>query len=375
MKLKQIIGILLIILAVSPAFFLFKSLLQTKDDANDSKFKKEALFWQVLEDGKVQCNLCPNKCILAPGQWGLCKARKNIDGKLYSMVYGKVTTSHVDPIEKKPFYHFMPGRPVYSLAASGCNLDCQFCQNWDIAKRFPDDLAGNYMTPRQVIEEAGKSGSKIIAFTYNEPVVWYEYMLDIAKLAKEEGLKTVVVTSGYINQEPLKELLPYISAIKVDLKGFSDDYYQKVVGGKLQPVLETLQTLKESGVHYEIVTLLVTDKNDSEEEIKKECLWIKENLGENVPLHFSRFHPDYKMTDIPATPIETIKKARKICLDIGLKYVYTGNMPDIESSTTFCPENNKPLIIRKGYFIQENSINENGESNECPGIKIPGIWK
>lgn len=375
MGLKRIIGVIVIILCLLPILLVLKPVLKKETQFSlKTEDLKEASFWQALEDGKVQCQLCPNRCVLAEGQRGLCKARENRGGKLYSLVYGKPVTTHVDPIEKKPFYHFLPTARAYSLATTGCNLQCLYCQNWDIAQRFPEDVQSRDLSPEQVIEEALQSGAQVIAFTYNEPIVWYEYMYDIAKLAQEKGLRTVMVSNGYINPEPLKKLIPYMDAIKVDLKGFDDQYYQEVTRGRLEPVLGTLKVLRDSGIHYEIVTLLVTGKNDSEEEIKKECQWIKENLGDQVPLHFSRFSPKYKLANLPPTPEETIKKAREICLDIGLKYVYTGNIADVQGSTTFCPDNNQPLIIRKGYFISQNEIDQLGESSICP-TEIPGVWR
>jgi len=372
MKLKRIIGIVLIIVILSPLTLVFKSI-WSKSGVNQSNLKP-ALFWQALGDGKVQCQLCPNQCILSPGQRGLCKVRENQDGQLYSLVYGKQVTKQIDPIEKKPLYHFLPGAKAYSFATAGCNLSCLYCQNWDIAQRFPEDLTSRDLTPEQVVDEALKSQSQVIAFTYNEPVVWYEYMNDTAKLAKKAGLKTVMISSGYINKQPLQQLLAYLDAVKIDLKGFSDQYYQEVVGGRLEPVLDTLLTLKDSGTHYEIVTLLVTGKNDSEAEIFKQCSWIKDNLGTDVPLHFSRFHPAYKLTNLPPTPEDKVRKARQICLDLGLKYVYTGNIADDQGSTTFCPDNHQPLIVRKGYFITDNSLDDYGQSQLCPS-KIPGVWQ
>lgn len=375
MGLKRIIGVIVIILCLLPILLVLKPVLKKETQFSlKTEDLKEASFWQALEDGKVQCQLCPNRCVLAEGQRGLCKVRENRGGKLYSLVYGKPVTTHVDPIEKKPFYHFLPTARAYSLATTGCNLQCLYCQNWDIAQRFPEDVQSRDLSPEQVIEEALQSGAQVIAFTYNEPIVWYEYMYDIAKLAQEKGLRTVMVSNGYINPEPLKKLIPYMDAIKVDLKGFDDQYYQEVIRGRLEPVLETLKVLRDSGIHYEIVTLLVTGKNDSEEEIKKECQWIKENLGDQVPLHFSRFSPKYKLANLPPTPEETIKKAREICLDIGLKYVYTGNIADVQGSTTFCPDNDQPLIIRKGYFISQNEIDQLGKSSICP-TEIPGVWR
>ena len=305
----------------------------------------------------------------------MCKVRQNIGGKLYSLVYEKPVVIHLDPIEKKPFYHFLPGSRAYSLATAGCNLACKYCQNWDIAQRFPEDVKSYNMPPEKVVEEAKKSEAEVIAFTYNEPVVWYEYMYDIAQLAKKEGLKTVIVTSGYINPEPLKELLQVLDGVKIDLKGFSEEFYREVVGGKLEPVLEALKIVKESGKWLEIVNLVVPGYNDKPEEIRQMCQWIKENLGTDVPLHFSRFHPDYKLLNVPPTPPETLMKAREICLDVGLKYVYVGNLPQfVEGNTTFCPDNHKPLIVRKGFFVNENKLNKEGKSSECPS-EIPGVWK
>lgn len=332
-----------------------------------------AKYFEKLSGGMVQCHLCPNHCILAKGEIGKCKARKNINGNLYSLVYGKIAALHVDPIEKKPFFHVLPGEKAFSIATTGCNLQCKFCQNWQISQVFPWDVETKEMTPEKVIEEAIKSGSKTIAFTYNEPTIFYEYMLDIAKLAKQKGLKTLVVSSGYINPDPLKELLPYIDAYKIDFKGFSNKFYREMTNyGRVEPVLEAMKIIKESGVWLEIVNLVIPGQNDSEEDLKNLILWIKENLGTEVPLHFTRFFSDYKLLNVPPTPIETLKKARKMAMDLGLKYVYIGNVDDIEGSTTYCPESKKPAIIRKGYFVVENNLKD----GYCEtGEKIPGIWK
>lgn len=334
---------------------------------------KEASYYQKLENDAIQCQLCPNRCILGKGQRGLCKARENIEGKLYSLVYGKPVTVNIDPIEKKPFYHFLPGSKAYSLATAGCNLECQYCQNWDIAQRKPEDLESIPMTPEEVVNQAINSKAEVIAFTYNKPTVWYEYMLDIAKLAKKKGFKTVIVSSGYINQEPLKNLLHYIDAYKVDLKSFNSQTYQTLIRGNLEPVLETIKTIKKSGIWLELVHLVVPGYTDDLDEIKQMCVWIKDNLGEEVPLHFSRFWPKYKLLNLPPTPEETLKKARKICLDLGLKYVYTGNIDDPEGSTTYCPNNQKTIIKRQGFFVLENLVDSEGNAPNCQ-TKIAGVW-
>jgi pyruvate formate lyase activating enzyme len=334
----------------------------------------EAKFWKVLAGGRVQCELCPNRCILAEGQRGVCKVRENIGGKLYSLVYGKPVAVHVDPIEKKPFYHFLPGSQAYSLATVGCNLACKYCQNWDISQRFPEDVKSMDKSPEEVVEEAKKKGAEVIAFTYNEPTVWYEYMYDIAKLARQKGLRTVLVSSGYINPEPFKELLEVLDAARIDLKGFNENFYNEIVGGQLEPVLESLKIAHQSGTWLEIIALIVPGYNDNEEEIREMCEWIKENLNENVPLHFLRFRSEYKMQNVPSTPPETLKKAREICQEVGLNYVYTGNLSEyIEGNTTLCPDNGQPLIVRKGFFVTENKIDQTGKSSDCP-IKIPGVW-
>lgn len=369
---KSLLGLSIIVFGIAISIFIISKGLSQKPSPAGETFH-EASFYESLEGNRVQCQLCPNRCILAKGQRGICGARENQNGKLVSLIYGKVSISAVDPIEKKPFYHFLPGSKAYSISTVGCNLDCQYCQNWDIAHRQPEDVQTTKMTPEQVVEDAIKSGSPVIAFTYNEPAVWYEYMLDIAKLAKQKGLKTVIVTSGYINQEPLKQLLPYLDAVKIDFKSINQQTYQTLIRGNLQPVLDSIKTVHQSGKWLELVHLIVPGWTDNLDEIKKLCQWTKENVGPDVPLHLSRFYPNYKLLNLPPTPEKTLKDARKICLDLGLKYVYTGNIDDPEGSATYCPDNQKPLIKRKGYFIQENLIDPSGFAKDCPS-KIPGVW-
>lgn len=331
-----------------------------------------ARYWESLGNKILQCKLCPHFCTLKDGQIGFCKARKNIDGKLYSMVYGKASSIHVDPIEKKPLYHFLPGSGVYSLSTTGCNLQCKFCQNWQISQVFPWDLESKPMTPAEIVEAALKSGSKSIAYTYNEPTISAEYMIDIATLARKKGLKNVVVSAGYINPEPLKDILKVVDAYKIDLKGFDEKFYHELTSAELAPVLEALKIIKQSGVHLEIVNLMITGENDTDEEMRKMCLWIKENLGTDVPVHFTRFHPDYKLVNKPPTPPETVKRARQIALEVGLKYVYTGNMDDPEGSTTYDPKTHEVLIERQGFFLSTNKVGKDGRAPS--GEKIPGVW-
>lgn len=373
MNQKQLAVLILVVIVTASLVAIGKNLAQQGVVLPSSGEYKEASFYEQLPGGEVRCNLCPNYCLLREGERGICRVRQNIGGKLHSLIYGQPATIHLDPIEKKPFYHFLPGTKVYSLASAGCNLRCKYCQNWDIAQRGPEELESVEKTPQEIVDEAIESGSPSIAITYSEPVVNYEYVLDIGKEAKKRGIKTTIVSCGYINPEPLRQLLPYLDAMKVDLKGFNNRFYQEVVGGRLEPVLETLKILKEEETWFEIVYLIIPGYNDDMEEIKQMAIWIRENLGEEIPLHFSRFYPMYQMKNLPPTPEETIREARRVAQEVGLKYVYTGNIADVEGSTTYCPENNQPLIVRKGYFILENHLRE-GKSDLCP-VAIPGVWQ
>ncbi len=370
---KQLAALVLVIIVTLSLVALGKNIARRGIVLPTSGDFKEASFYEQLGEGVVGCQLCPNRCILSEGERGICRVRENIGGKLYSLIYGQPATIQVDPIEKKPFNHFLPGTKVYSLASAGCNLRCKYCQNWDISQRTPEELDSVSLTPQEVVEKAIESGSPSIAITYSEPIVNYEYVRDIGKEAQKRGIKTTIVSAGYINPEPLKELLPYLDAVKIDLKSFNDQFYQEIVGGHLEPVLEALKIIKKEGTWLEIVYLVVPGYNDDMEEIKEMAIWIKENLGEDVPLHFSRFTPLYQMENLPPTPEETIKQARKVALEAGLNYVYTGNIVDIEGATTYCPENNEPLIVRKGYFILENQLQQ-GKSDLCP-VTIPGVWQ
>ncbi|MBF0571979.1 MAG: AmmeMemoRadiSam system radical SAM enzyme [Candidatus Omnitrophica bacterium] len=329
------------------------------------------MYYDKLFGNMVQCRLCPNLCVLAPGQYGTCKARKNIQGKLYSMVYGKIATAHTDPIEKKPLFHVLPGSNAFSIATTGCNIQCLFCQNWEISQAFPFDFATQAASAEDVVRQALSSGAQSIAFTYSEPTISYEYVLDIAKLAKKAGLKTLVVSNGYIEQKPLKELLPYIDAYKVDFKGYDDTFYQKLTQGHLQPVLDAMKTIKQNGTWLEIVTLLITGQNDSDEKIRGLSHWVSSNLGNEVPMHFSRFSPQYKMLNVPPTPEDTIIRARQIAMQEGLKYVYTGNIVYPQGEITYCPISKEEVIVRQGMFTVSNDLRDGACSD---GEKIPGIW-
>ena len=333
----------------------------------------KAMWQKQLAGGVVQCQLCPYHCILKEGQRGQCGVRKNIGGVLYTLSYGRVTSYNIDPIEKKPVFHMLPGSFAYSLATGGCNLHCKFCQNWQISQRRPDEIDYVYMKPEDIVAAAKKSGCKSIAYTYSEPIIFYELMLETAKLAHAAGLYNIMVTAGFIEEKPLRQLCKYIDAATVGLKAFDQDYYSRIVGGRLDVVLRTLKIMKEEGVWVEVVNLVVPTLNDNMEEIRKMCLWIKDNLGPETPLHFLRFYPMYKLKNLPPTPVETLEKARQVALKAGLKFVYIGNVPGHPAENTYCPHCGKVLIERVGYGILANNLHQ-GRCRFC-GRKIPGIWK
>jgi len=338
-----------------------------------SKLKwTEAQYYTALDDGRVRCDLCPWQCVVAPGKRGHCDVRANRDGTYYSLVYGQIASYHNDPIEKKPFFHFHPGSLAFSVATAGCNVDCKFCQNWELAQRKPEDLPSYPMTAREMVVLAKKWKSKSIAFTYNEPTVFTEYLYDIAGEARQHGINSVVVSNGFINKKPLMDLCRVVDAYKIDLKAFTESYYRDVVGGRLAPVLETLVTLKEQGIWLEIVYLVVPTLNDDAGDLSRMVKWIVAELGPDVPVHFSRFYPKYKLTNLPPTPVKTIETARNIALDGGIHYVYMGNVPGHEGENTYCPNCGKILVRRLGYQIYENHI----QNSRCEYCRHPiaGIW-
>ncbi|MCX5682033.1 MAG: AmmeMemoRadiSam system radical SAM enzyme, partial [Candidatus Omnitrophica bacterium] len=310
-----------------------------------------ASFFKALADHVVQCVLCPRQCVLKDGETGFCRARKNINGTLYALTYGQPVALHVDPIEKKPFAHVYPGTKSFSLATAGCNLRCKFCQNWEISQLDAEAVKGDYVSPEDIVAKAKEGGSKTIAFTYTEPTIFYEYMLDIAKVAKKEGIACVMHSAGFINEEPLRELCKYLVAANIDLKSFDEKFYHTFTQGRLESVLNTLKILKSEGVWVEITNLLIPGVNDSPEEITNLCTWVKENLGKDTPVHFSRFFPMYKLANLSPTPVSSLERAYEIAKKIGLEFVYVGNIPDQVSEDTFCPACKKLLIKRIGYEV------------------------
>jgi len=332
-------------------------------------------WWHKLPDGRIQCDLCPRDCKLHEGQRGLCFVRKMEQGEMHLTTYGRSSGFCVDPVEKKPLNHFYPGTSVLSFGTAGCNLACKFCQNWDISKSKEMDRLQDEASPETIAAAALKLGCKSVAFTYNDPVIFAEYAMDIADACHAKGVQTVAVTAGYIHAEPRGEFYAKMDAANVDLKGFTDDFYWKICGGHLQPVLDTLVYLvKGTGVWTEITTLLIPGKNDSDEEIKAECRWIRANLGPDVPLHFTAFHPDWKMTDIERTPPATLTRAREIALLAGLNYVYTGNVHDEAGGSTYCPGCEKPVIARDWYQINSYELTDTGECRSC-GTPIAGRFQ
>jgi pyruvate formate lyase activating enzyme len=320
--------------------------------------KKEALFWEKREDGRIQCLLCPVGCIIAQGKVGVCMGRKNEGGTLYATNYGRLVSIAIDPIEKKPLYHFHPGEPILSTGPNGCNMKCQECQNWTISQ---EESPTQYVSPEDLVKLTMRENSKGIAYTYTEPLIWYEYVLDTARIAGEKGLYNVLVTNGYIHEEPWKRLLPHIDAMNIDLKSMDDDFYKKVCKGKLTPVLRTIELSHLNKIHVEITNLLITTLNDSEEQIQKLVDFVA-NLSDRIPVHFSRYFPSYKM-DLPPTPLETLQKAFLLAKR-KLKYVYIGNAYIPNTSNTHCPSCNALLIERDGYHTCLVGI-EDGKCKNC----------
>jgi pyruvate formate lyase activating enzyme len=321
---------------------------------------------------KVKCELCPTECVLENYQVGGCKVRINKDGILYSLVYGNPCAVAIDPIEKKPFYHVVPGGRAFSVATAGCVLGCKFCQNWQISQARPEETRNYYLPPEDLVRQALFYGCETVAYTYTEPTVFYEYMYDTAVLGRKFGLLNTVHTCGYINRRPLVELLKYIDAMAVDLKAFTEDFYARLCGGRLKPVLETIEVVRQEGVWLEIINLIIPGQNDSPEQIRQMCRWIVKTVGADVPLHFSRFFPYYKMKNLPPTPYKSLWRAREIALEEGMKFVYIGNIRT-EAENTFCPTCKRLLIERRGYLIIQNHI----KKSRCPFCEtlIPGVWE
>lgn len=319
----------------------------------------------------VQCELCPTECVLENYQVGGCRTRINKDGVLYSLVYGKPCAVAIDPIEKKPFFHFLPGTSAFSIATAGCVLGCKFCQNWQISQASPETVDSRDLPPADVVRQAAYYGCRSITYTYTEPTVFYEYMYDTAVIARQYGIKNTMHSCGYINQTPLRKLAKLLDAADIDLKAFTEDFYSRICGGRLQPVLDSLVALKQEKVWLEITNLVIPTLNDDPKTMRDMFRWIVKELGPDVPLHLSRFFPHYKLKDLPPTPPETLRDARNIALDAGIRHVYLGNLRS-EAENTYCHRCSKLLIERIGYFIKQNRLRV-GACSFC-GTKLPGVW-
>jgi len=321
----------------------------------------------------IKCLLCAQGCTIRTGERGKCRTRVNVDGELRSLSYGHPISMHVDPIEKKPFYHFLPGSTALSIATAGCPLHCKFCQNWELSQSSPEDFPGEFILPERIVEAASTKNAPIIAYTYNEPTVFTEYLLDIAELGRKQGRASVLISCGFMTKEPLSEMCEALDAIKIDLKGFSRDFYRNVCDAELEPVLRSIKQVARSNTHLEIVNLVVPTLNDSDKMLSDLCDWVIGEIGPDVPLHFTRFHPDYKMLNLPPTPIATLVRAREIALDKGIHYPFVGNVPGHPGNNTICPKCKKPVIERQGYFIRSNNI-VNGKCRFCKE-PIAGVWE
>ncbi|NIS60358.1 MAG: AmmeMemoRadiSam system radical SAM enzyme [Proteobacteria bacterium] len=329
-------------------------------------------YFTSLGGGEIQCELCPKQCRIPTGKRGVCRVRENRDGKCYSLVYANPCAFHLDPIEKNPLFHVLPGSRSLSVATAGCNFACKFCQTWEISQASPEDVYSYEIPPELVVKRAKQMRARSVAYTYVEPVIFYEYIAEIGPVAKEEGLLSLIHSNGFINPDPLRKLSTTIDAANIDLKAFTDEFYRELCNGDLDPVLETLKTLKQAMIHLEITNLIIPTKNDDMPLIREMCLWLKRELGADTPIHFSRFYPLYKLKNLPPTPVSLLEEARRVALSSGLEYVYVGNVPGHQGENTFCPMCKKIIIQRTGYMIGEVHV-KGGKCEYC-GKPIPGIW-
>jgi pyruvate formate lyase activating enzyme len=330
--------------------------------------------WHALADGRIQCDVCPRACKLREGQRGLCFVRGRIDDQVVLASYGRSSGFCVDPVEKKPLNHFLPGSSVLSFGTAGCNLACRFCQNWDISKSRQIDTLSSAASPELLAAAAQRLGCRSVAFTYNDPVIFMEYAMDVADACRERGIKAIAVSAGFMNAAPRAEFYRHMDAVNIDLKAFTEHFYEKVAFAKLESVKETLAYLRhETEVWLEVTTLLIPGHNDADAEVAAECAWLVETLGPDVPLHFSAFHPDFKMRDVPRTPPSTLRRARRIALEAGLRYVYTGNVHDPDGQTTHCPSCGHAVVIRDWYELRRYELTDSGACRNCGG-RVAGVY-
>lgn len=333
---------------------------------------REAMFYKKLEKGVIECEVCFRGCVLRKGERSFCRNKVNREGKFYNLVYAKPSAVHIDPVGKEPQFHLLPGSSILCFGTAGCNFRCRFCQNWHLSQRSIEEMDYSHIPPEEAVEFALRKKVPTISFTYNEPTSFYEYVYDIARIAKKKGLRILWHSNGSMNPKPLKEMLKYTDAVTIDLKGFTKEFYENVSSAELEPVLRTLKIIREEKVWLEIVNLVVPTLNDNPDDTRRMCLWIRENLGKDVPLHFTRFFPAYKLTNLNPTPIETLERAYRIAKDVGLEYVYIGNVPGHKYNSTFCSRCGKNIIQRTHFSTGEQNIKD-GKCKFC-GNPIPGIW-
>lgn len=339
---------------------------------SEAQYRREAKFYDKLPNRMVQCRLCPRECVVPPGERGFCRVRENRGGTYSTLVHSRVVAAHVDPVEKKPLFHFMPGALAFSVASVGCNVNCKFCQNWQISQARPEQLRAEFVSPDGLVAGAKQYKCALMAYTYSEPVVWTEYVMDAAEAGRREGIRSVMVSNGFIQQDPLKQLCERLDAIKIDLKSFSDKYYRDVVRGELKPVLGSLVTARKLARWMEIVYLTVPTLNDSDGELRELVKWVKAELGPDVPIHFTRFYPLYLLKNLPPTPVKTLERAKAIADSEGLHYVYIGNVPGHAAENTYCPRCGAILVKRAGFTIAQMNI-KRGKCRHC-AQPIPGVW-
>lgn len=333
----------------------------------------EARYYEKLEHEEVRCLLCPKECLVGDRERGYCGVRENRGGTYYTLVHGRPCALHLDPIEKKPFFHVLPGTAALSLSTVGCNMDCKFCQNWQISQSRPEQVETSTVTPEFIARQAGLNGAPSIAYTYGEPVVFIEYMQDIARIARGKGIRSVVVTNGYIKEKPLLDLCRLVDAIKIDLKAFEESYYRDVCAAELEPVLDSIVRIRKAGVWLELVYLMVPTLNDDAGKIREMAKWLAAEAGPEVPIHFSRFYPQYRLENLPPTPASSLERAYEVCREEGLQYVYIGNVPGHRAESTYCHKCSERVITRRGYTILDTKV-DNGLCRFC-GERIPGIWQ
>ena len=334
--------------------------------------RHEAMFWDKLPGNLIKCRLCPRECEVADVERGTCGVRENQGGAYQTLVYGALCSANVDPIEKKPLFHYLPGTPAFSVATAGCNIECKFCQNWQISQFRPEQVQSVLVAPDKLVAECMAARCPTIAYTYSEPVVACEYVHDSAAVARAQGVGSVMISNGYIQEKPLRQLCRQLTGVKIDLKAFTEKFYAETCSGQLKPVLATLETLKEIGIWFELVILIIPTLNDSPEEVRQMSEWVVKQLGPDVPMHFTRFHPTYRITNLPQTPIPTLESCRQIALDAGVRYVYAGNVPLHPGENTYCHQCKNELVQRVGFRVVSNQIKD-GKCPKC-GAAIPGVW-